>query len=133
MHLHECSRMCIKCCIIDLSPRMRFYFRWGQRCALFRIIRIIAVERRRHDLVLQTSCNLCPALYSTLVKTNNIALHCTVSKMEKADALAHTTSSVSQACVDAPVEQWTCRALQWWLKSRGFTYSGLRKAELVDK
>ena len=53
--------------------------------------------------------------------------------MEKADALAHTTNPVSHDCVDAPVEQWTCRTLQWWLKSRGFTYSSLRKVELVDK
>ena len=91
---------------IDLSPQMRFCFRWGQRCALFRILHIIVVERIRcHDLVLQTSCNLCPALYSTLAKTNSIALHCGVSKMEKADALAHTTNPVSHACADAPVEQ----------------------------
>ena len=42
---------------IDLSPPMRFYFRWGQRCALFRILRIIAVERRRHDLLDMITCS----------------------------------------------------------------------------
>ena len=33
---------------------------------------------------------------------------------------------------DAPIDQWPCKALQCWLKARALTYSGLRKAQLVE-
>ena len=42
---------------MDLSPRMRFYFRWGQKCALFRAAPIIAVEERGRGFTHRGSCN----------------------------------------------------------------------------
>ena len=40
---------------MDLSPRMRFYFRWGQKCALFRAAPIIAVEERGRVLLTEAA------------------------------------------------------------------------------
>ena len=51
--------------IIDLSPRMRVYFRWGQKCALFRTAPIVAVERRRYNMSSQSSCDFYVALFNT--------------------------------------------------------------------
>ena len=42
---------------MDLSPQMRFYFRWRQKCALFRAAPIIAVEERRRGFTHRGSCN----------------------------------------------------------------------------
>ena len=42
---------------MDLSPRMRFYFRWGQKCALFRAAPIIALEERPRGFTHRGSYN----------------------------------------------------------------------------
>ena len=46
---------------------------------------------------------------------------------------ASSSSRTDTTSEGTPVEKWTCDALKAYLKSRGLTYSGLRKAELVAK
>ena len=46
---------------------------------------------------------------------------------------ASSSSRTDNTSEGTPVEKWTCDALKAYLKSRGLTYSGLRKAELVAK
>ena len=50
-----------------------------------------------------------------------------------ADTAASKSTLVSPAADTTALEKWTCEALKAYLKSRGLTYSGLRKAELVSK
>ena len=42
-------------------------------------------------------------------------------------------SEAPSASKSSEPREWPCKVLQTWLKTRGFTYSGLRKAELIDK
>ena len=58
---------------MDLSPRMRFYFRWGQKCALFRAAPIIAVERRCRGFTHRGSCNFFLAIYTGVQWARTIA------------------------------------------------------------
>ena len=50
-----------------------------------------------------------------------------ISSVAASSSLAATISEAT------PEEKWMCDALKTYLKSRGLTYSGLRKAELVAK
>ena len=47
----------VKMMEMDLSLRMRFYFRWGQKCVLFRAAPITPVENRHQGFTHRGSCN----------------------------------------------------------------------------
>ena len=54
------------------------------------------------------------------------------SSADLRDIASSSTSSL-RPLQDASVEQWTCAALKSYLKARGLSHSGLKKAELIEK
>ena len=55
------------------------------------------------------------------------------TKMENSalDKASNSTHSEPRSEASSELREWPCKVLQTWLKTRGFTYSGLRKAELM--
>ena len=95
---------------MDLSPRMRFYFRWGQKCALFRAAPIIAVEERRRGCTHRGSCNFFWAIYTGVQWARTVAS----CHMETRQQVLHVPLECG-ACefpvsLRAPEENLSCKA-----------------------